>query len=585
MPRAQALTPHQQAEIVRLYAAGQSGLGPPETYRSLADRYGVSTRPIRDAINAAAARREPAPALGTGPEAFIPPPVVEPDVLTPEAFDSGALIRDLVDNGGLAEFMRIFWCVPQPFRDNWHLHAICEHLEAVTLGQIKRLVVNIPPGHSKSLTCGVFWPAWFWTLDPGIQFLAGSFDQTLLNNQSERMIEIINSPDYQAAYGAHVKLASQTPALREFKNTAKGFRFNTSPEGKGTGRHVDGLLIDDPMKPQDAILQRKAAFDKVNTWFDGTLQTRVRQWIVVIMQRVHTDDLAGRCLAEGYTPLILPARQVKRTMWARDPRTEVGELLWPDLFPEERVRATELKLRNEASAQLQQDPTPATGGIIEEPWTRLEWVEPPSRGRWCSSWDFSSKSLNESHSKVAGQLWCATRCMVAVREYLSDLNDRLARVPGANGDVRIKNLIEGETYYLLIDWVGGLWNFPTSRAQFTMVHDRPLWKQHARIKLIEAKANGIPLIAEFQTKFIGIRGVEPEGTKEERLRVHSDKFEAGQIIFCPGADPVREEFVKFPRFTWDDQADAGTQALDYLANKNERYRENLRKIAAGGATQ
>ncbi len=546
--------------------------------RQLAAEYGCSIEPIRAALRAPPL---PAPPPEVVLAAQLPPPLPEPDVLTPEAFDMGAVVRELVDRGGLHEFVRQFWCMPQPFSDNWHVGAMCEHLEAVSLGQIKRLVINVPPGHMKSLACGVFWPSWFWTLDPGLSFLAGSFDQSLLNNQSEKMIEIINSPLYQSAY-PYVRLASKTPALREFKTTEKGFRFNTSPEGKGTGRHVDGLLIDDPMKPQDAQLQRKPAFAKVDTWFDGTLQTRVRQWIVVIMQRLHTDDLAGRCLAEGYESLILPARQVKRTMWARDPRTEVGQLLWPELFPEERVRTTELKLRNEASAQLQQDPTPATGGIIEEPWTRCEWIEPPKRGRWCSSWDFSSKSSSEAHSQVSGELWCATRDISMVREYLSDLNDRLARIPGASGDTRIKPLVQGEEYYLLIDFVGGYWNYPASKAQFVMTHAKPLWKQYAKVKLVELKANGIPLVEEFKTKFIGLRGIEPEGDKAERLRVHSEKFELGQIIFCPGGDPVREQLVKFPRFTHDDHADTATQALDFLANRNARYRDNLRKIAAGG---
>ncbi|MES2384503.1 MAG: hypothetical protein V4593_08135 [Pseudomonadota bacterium] len=579
------LTPEQQATIRARYAASQAGTGPKVSYRDLAAEYNCSTRPIRDLLAEPAPEDRPPVPRGTRPapaRGALPPPLPEPDILTPEMFDTGALIRELVDRGGLHEFVRQFWCVPQPFVDNWHIGAMCEHLEAVSLGQIKRLVINVPPGHAKSLTVGVFWPSWMWTLDTGTQMLAGSFDQSLLNNQSEKMIEIIQSPDYRAAY-PYVQLASKTPALREFKNTDGGFRFNTSPEGKGTGRHVDGLIIDDPLKPQDAILQRKPAFAKVDNWFDGTLQTRVRKWIVIIMQRLHTDDLAGRCLAEGYQSLILPARQVKRTMWARDPRTEVGELLWPALFDEERVRSQELKLRNEASAQLQQDPTPATGGIIEEPWTRLEWIELPTKGTWIQSWDFSSKGTAESHSKVSGQLWCVTRDMRLAREYISDLSDRLAKIPGAAQDARIIHLPERAEMYVLVDHVGGHWNFVTSKAQFVMAQGRPNWNR-ARIKLIEDKANGTPLIEEYKARFVGIKAVEPEGTKEERLRVHSEKFEAGQVIFPPGhGDEIREQLVKFPRFSWDDHVDTCTQALDRLANRAQRYRENLAKIAAGGS--
>jgi phage terminase large subunit-like protein len=495
-----------------------------------------------------------------------------------------AVLRELIARGGLHEFIRQFWLGPMKFVDNWHVSAICEHLEAVTRGDIKRLVICQPPGTMKSLCVGVYWPVWAWTQDDGAaQTLYGSFDQSLLNNQSEKMISIIQSEEFRACY-PNVVLRNKTPALREFKTTKGGFRFNSSPEGKGTGRHVDGLVIDDPMKPIDAQMQRKPAFDKVNTWFEGTLQTRVRKSIVMIMQRLHTDDLAGRCLAEGYESLILPMRQVKRTMWARDPRTEVGELLWPELFPEERVRNLELKLRHEASAQLGQDPTPATGGIIEEPWCRLEWIDPPTKGTWVQSWDFSAKGSLEAHSKVSGQLWCLTREMKLAREYISDLNDRLAKVPGASADHRIIHLPDRAEMYVLVDRVAGHWNFVQSKAQFVMAQARPMWSK-AKIKLIENKANGIPLIEEFKSKFVGIKEIEPEGTKEERLRVHSEKFEAAQIIFPPGkvGDEVREQLVKFPRFTWDDDVDTCTQALDRLANRHARYREQLRKIAANGS--
>jgi phage terminase large subunit-like protein len=506
--------------------------------------------------------------------------------------EEALIMRELIDRGGLHEFVRQFWGVtdPRDFLDNWHLEAICEYLTAVTLGEVKRLVINIPPGHSKSKMVGVFWPAWFWTLDPGCSFLAGSFDQSLLNNQSEQMISILNDARYKTAY-PYVKLRKEAPALREFKNSRGGFRFNTSPEGKGTGRHVDGIIIDDPLKPQDAILGREAAFKKVDAWFDGTLQTRVKRWIVVVMQRVHSNDLAGRCIAEGYESLVLPARQVKRSMWARDPRKEVGELLWPELFPEERVRAQEIKLKNEASAQLQQDPTPATGGFVEESWTRLEWISAPTKGTFVQSWDFSSKGTKESHSKVAGELWCVTRDLAEVREYFSSLADRMARVPNTQNDYIVRKLEGRPEMYCLIDWVGGHWNYVASKAQFTLAQSRPHWHR-AKIKLIELKANGPAIIEEMQSKFPGIKGVEPQGSKEERYHVHTEKWESGQVVYPPGdsrkvdkieyiigADVVREEHIKFPRFTHDDHVDTTTQALDRLADKSRRYRENLAKIA------
>jgi predicted phage terminase large subunit-like protein len=505
-----------------------------------------------------------------------------------EAFDQAAIIRELVDRGGLHEFIRIFWPLVEsvPFLDNWHVGALCEHLERVACGDIKRLVVNIPPGCMKSLSCGIFWPTWLWTLDPTIKTLVASFDKTLVTNQAQKVIDILSAPEFQSAY-PHVRLASKSPAATEFKTTAGGFRFSTSPEGKGTGRHVTGALIDDPLKPQDAELNRKAAFQKVNSWFSGTLQTRVREWIVCIMQRLHSDDLAAQCLANGYESLILPMRQVKRTMWARDPRTEVGELLWPTnpRFTEEKVRALELSLKSAASSQLQQDPVPMSGGIIEEQWTRLEWIEVPAKGTFVQSWDFSSKGIKESHSRVSGDLWCVTRDMKLVRELISTLDDRLARIPGSMGDGRIKTLPDRAEMFLLIDHVGGHWNFPRSKTEFLAAQNRPHWKR-ARVKLVERKANGQAIIDDLSSKLQGLIGIDPSDDKESRLRVHSDRFEIGQVVFPPGpdGDAAREELVKFPRFTHDDRVDTCTQALDRLAGKAQRYRENLAKIAREGGS-
>jgi hypothetical protein len=523
---------------------------------------------------------------------------VGPDLTRPETFDMGAIIRELVDRGGYLEFVRQFWqsIEPAEFQENWHHGAMCEYLERVALGDCKRLVINIPPSSSKSTIVSVLWPAWMWALKPETRFLVASFDQSLVLRDAGKMISCITSETYQGAY-PYVELSSPNPAHGNFTNTSGGLRFSTTPEGKGTGRHAHVAIIDDPMKPQDTVGNRAAAFAKVNNWFDYTLPTRAvvpKEFaIVVIMQRLHHDDIAGRCKEMGYESLILPMRQVKRTMWARDPRKEPGELLWPSRYDEDKVRELELSLRNEASAQLQQDPTPATGGFIHEAWTRLEWIEPPVRGTFCQSWDFSSKGIEEAHSKVSGQLWCVTRDLKFLHEYLSSLDDRLAKIPGAATERILRTLPERTELYCLLDWVGGHWDFPASKREFTMAQSRPMWDR-AKIKLIELKANGPAIISEMKNHFPGIKGVEPEGSKEERLHTHTEKWEMGQVVYPPGrrkvgkteyavgADVVREEHVKFPRFTWDDMVDTTTQALDRLANNAKRYRENLRLIAQRG---
>lgn len=511
------------------------------------------------------------------------------DVTEPELFDSGAIVRELVDRGGLHEFIRQFWdtFVPSPFVDNWHVGAVCDYLEAVTLGQIKNLVINIPPSTSKTSIVSIAWPAWYWTLKPEAKFLVASFDHDLTLQSADLMMSILRSEKWGSAY-PYVTLGGKTPARHMVRNTVGGFRFSTTPKGKATGRHVNVAIIDDPLKPDDVISGQKSALEAAQRWFDGTLPTRAvdpRTFArVLIMQRLHTDDLAGSCLSRGYESLILPMRQTRRTLWARDPRKE-GELLWPERYPETKVRELEIELGREASAQLQQDPTPGTGGFIEEPWTRLEYIEPPKPGpgvSWCQSWDFSSKGTKESHSKVSGQLWC--RCkgkdLGSVYEWLSTLEDRLKKIPGAATDRRVLRLPANETYFVLVDKVGGHWNFVASKAQFVTAQARPLWAL-GRVKLIELKANGPALVEEMKARFAGIKGIEPAGSKEERLMIHTPLFEAGQVVYPPGkGDQIREEHVKFPRFTWDDDVDTTTQALDRLTSSKLLYRENLAKIAA-----
>ena len=512
-----------------------------------------------------------------------------PDISNPEIIDEAPIVRELIARRGLSEFVRRFWhCVePGQYLENWHHAAIYEHLEAVTAGELQKLAMCVPPGTGKSLSVGVFWPAWFWAIDPTISALFGSFDQSLLGIQSEKLTSILQDPLYRACY-PHVELKRNKPGTKEFYLTAGGYRFNTSPEGKGTGRHVSGGVIDDPMKPQDAILAREAAFRKINTWFNGTVQTRVKEWMVLIMQRVHTLDLAGLCKEDGYTMLEIPMRQVKHTMWARDPRKEVGELLWPSnpRYTEAKIKELEKKLGNEASAQLQQDPTPATGGFVEEPWTRLEYIEPPAKGVFIQSWDFSTKGTLESHSKVAGELWCRTRHLGHVYQYISTLEERVGKlVAGASKDRVVIKLPQGVEYYVLVDAVGGHWNFSQSCAQFTMAQARPLWNK-AFVKLIEEKANGPAIIERMSQQFAGIKGIIPKGSKEERLHRHTDRWDGGLIVYppLPLGDKIREEHVKFPRFTHDDHVDTTTQALDKLAGSNQAYHEMLRKIGEGLTT-
>jgi phage terminase large subunit-like protein len=286
----------------------------------------------------------------------------------------------------LADYMVAAWPMVEhhPFRGNWHITAIAEHLEAVSRRDIKRLIINIPPGHMKSLSVGVFWPTWEWLSRPHTRFMFTSYAQQLTARDSlkcRRIIETLGGTiegsllqrlGYQgllALIGSDWKLTSDQREKMKFENTEFGYRIATSIGGMGTGEGGDILVIDDPHKADEveSDVERQNVID----WFDGTLSTRLRDpngGVVLVMQRLHEQDATGHLLSQGgWEHLCLPAEYEAKHpfVWPSDPRTEEGELLWPTLFNRERLDELKVKLGHRASGQLQQRPSPAEGFMFK----------------------------------------------------------------------------------------------------------------------------------------------------------------------------------------------------------------------------
>jgi predicted phage terminase large subunit-like protein len=283
----------------------------------------------------------------------------------------------------LHQFIQQAWVVIEPehpFVDNWHIQAMCQHLEAVSNGQISQLLANVPPGTMKSLLVSVFWFCWDWIKSPQHRFMYASYAAELSVRDSRKCRNLICSDWFQRNWGAEavdtwgediVGTKFQAIELREdqnrqdrFENTAGGWRYSTSTGGGGTGEHPDYIVFDDPHKVKEAEsdAERKAVID----WWDGTMSTRgiargVRR--VGIMQRVHAGDLAGHLLAKGtWEHICLPMRyeepeqvtvngttvevpRMKKTsLGFQDPRVKPGELLWPNLYPESKVANLEVEL-------------------------------------------------------------------------------------------------------------------------------------------------------------------------------------------------------------------------------------------------
>lgn len=272
------------------------------------------------------------------------------------------------------------WNLVEPdtkFVDNWHLKLICDYLQALMEDRISsnNLMINIPPRHGKSLLVNVFFPAWVWTRRAGAKFLCFSYSENLTIRDSMKCRLLIGSPWYQERF--HIQIDPKNDQKAQFNNLNGGYRFCFGMGGSIAGQGGDFLLIDDPLEISKANSQ--AARETVNFTYDNSISNRgndpqtVKK--VIIMQRLHEEDLCGH-VAEKDDPweqLILPAEydgiRFVSSIGATDPRTEMGDLLWPARFGAKQLKAMKSTLGERGVAgQLQQRPAPLVGGIFKKEW-------------------------------------------------------------------------------------------------------------------------------------------------------------------------------------------------------------------------
>lgn len=453
------------------------------------------------------------------------------------------------------EFIPLAWPSVEPtkdFVDNWHIGAICEHLEAVIDGQINRLVINVPPGTMKSLSVCVFFPAWTWGPRrlPGTKFIFASYSsmQSPSFRDSARTRDLILSPFYQDRWGMDYRLTSKPSG--KFWNNFSGWRMATTVQGGVTGEHADIQVVDDPIKPYEvskSLHVTGRALAECLTWWNETMSSRlvdiVKSARIIIMQRLHDADLAGAVLKEGgYTHLMLPhkferKRRCITSIGFSDPRTEEGELLFPARFPLEGVdqQAKEMGSRA-ARAQHQQDPILAEGNIIKGEWIQ-QWEERTLPFRWVTmiqSWDCAFKG-NEDSDFVVGQVW---------------------------------GLAEDGKFYLLDQVRERMGLVDTCKAIKRMTVKWP--KAHR--KLIEDKANGPAVFDTLKKRVLGMTLVNPEGGKEARVHAMEPLWENGDVLIPPDSYEWVSDYIAeltgFPAKENDDQVDSTSQALIYFQSKS-----------------
>ena len=279
---------------------------------------------------------------------------------------------------------------PAPFKPGWVIDALAEHLEAVVDGDIKRLLINIPPRCSKSSICSVAFPAWVWaqsftgpTSGPSVALLHASYAHSLALRDSVKCRRLLKSTWYQRMWGDRFKITPDQDMKIRFQNDKGGERLITSVDAGVTGEGGNIIIVDDPNNAKEVLSE--AVIQSTNEdWWDGTMSTRLNDpktgAYIVVQQRLGESDLTGHILAKeaaDWTHLMLPmefeqGRSFATVIGWEDPRTEEGELLWPERFGHPEVNKLKSNLGSwKAAGQLQQRPEPKGGGIIKRDWWKL----------------------------------------------------------------------------------------------------------------------------------------------------------------------------------------------------------------------
>ena len=466
--------------------------------------------------------------------------------------DPDSIDRELAGRS-LSDFIRVFWehIDPADYVGGWHIDAICEHLEAVTLGQIKRLLINIPPRHMKSIAVAVAWPAWTWAqryqgrgkphCGPRTQFLFASYAASLSIRDSVKCRRLIESPKYQRLFGDRFQLVGDQNTKTRYDNSRGGYRLATSVDGALTGEGGDIIAIDDPHNVREAESDTKRA--AVIDWWREAMSTRLNDpkigVYVVIMQRVHSKDLSGYILSDDeerrdWTHLCLPAeheigRMATTTIGWSDPRVKEGELLWPERFGAKEIDATKSALGSYGTAgQLQQRPAPREGGMFRRMWFEIVHAAPGDLIR-VRFWD---KAGTEARAGTDPD-WTAG-LLVGVHPstkiaYVLDIR----RMRGSPLDVQ--KLIK-----------------QTAETDGT---DVPVYMEQ------EPGSSGKADVDHYRRNVLtgwAFRGISATGSKELRADPVSAQAEAGNVKLLKGEwnQTFLDEVSVFPNGAHDDQVDA-----------------------------
>jgi len=474
----------------------------------------------------------------------------------------------------LSNFFRDSWHVLEPSTDlawNWHIEAICDHIQELFFDWLKHredpqyiqrarnLVINIPPGSAKSRVISVCTPAWIWTYYPSFKMIFLSANPRVALRDSVLCRDLIESEWYQTTFKPSWELRSDQNAKSSYWNTAGGFRNANGFNSRITGSRADCLTWDDPHDAEE-VNSDALRLAVIERW-DNAIRNRVNDpkssIRLGIMQRLHDGDLTGHVDKSGeWEKLVIPQefegdKTPTFTGW-RDPRTEQGELMFPDRFPRSVVEQEKKNLGSYGYAgQHQQRPVPREGGMIKLAWFQRYSVPPANPEKVVISWDTASKAKELSCPWVCG-VW---------------------------------SVYQGN-YYLLYVFRKQM-EYPEGRR--TAFNLALQWNPDEI--LIEDKSTGQSLIQEFKLgvvesglkRYFNIIPVQPDADKVTRIATESTAIEAGRVFLPESASWLPDyelEMTTCPNCSTFDQVDMTSQFLKRMkgaspADKIERMLQIL----------
>ena len=416
-----------------------------------------------------------------------------------------------------------------PLKRNWHLDAVTYKLSQLAKGYIRRLIITLPPRSLKSLCASVALPAWFLGHYPWERVVVVSYSDFLSRTHANDFRRVVNHPLYQAAFPA-MRLDRDTD--REITTMERGKRIATSIDGTLTGLGGNLIIIDDPIKLGDAMSD--AVRERVIEWYRSTLLSRgddkSATRIVVVMQRVHQNDLIGYLQEQGgFDVLNLPAIATKTDSYDLDGGRTYTRLQGELLHPTHESVDTLIELKREMgpiafSAQYQQAPIPPGGTIIKRKWlTTYDVIGIQPGDRIVISWDIALSEMESGDYSA---------CVVL--------------------------LIRNEVFFIL-EVVRGRFPFETLKRKIMDLKKR----YHPSTLLIEELAISLGLIQSLREQSINVTTYKPDTDKRARLIAQTDLFAGGSVRLPQRASWLEEfvaELLSFPG-GHDDQVDALAQGL------------------------